>query len=145
MTEVLALVQEQMADIAAMQEKQAAVTGIGTAADGMVEVTVNAQGHLIKTDIDEAYLEEHQFEDLSHHITEAAQEAAADAARQVSELLVPISERRKRFPSLSDIVDGAPDLRDLVPSWGQPAAAPGPRHQHHDDGREDSAFPTVRR
>jgi DNA-binding YbaB/EbfC family protein len=146
MTEVLALVQEQMADIATMQKKQAAITATGTAADGMVEVTVNAQGHLVKTVIDEAYLDEHEFEDLSDHITEAAQEAAGDAARQVSELLVPISERRKRFPSLSDIVDGAPDLRDLVPSWRQPAAAPGPRHDHDDDdGREERAFPTVRR
>jgi DNA-binding protein YbaB len=144
MTEVLALVQEQMADIAAMQTKQAAITATGTAADGMVEVTVNAQGHLVKTVIDEAYLDEHEFEDLSDHITEAAQEAAGDAARQVSELLVPISERRKRFPSLSDIVDGAPDLRDLVPTRLQPVAAQGPRHDN-DDGMQDSAFPTVRR
>jgi DNA-binding protein YbaB len=146
MTEVLALVREQMADIAAMQRKQAEVTATAAVADGTVEVTVNAQGHLVKTVIDESYLDEHEFEELSDHITEAAQEAARDAVRQVTELLVPISERRKRFPSLSDFVDGAPDLRDLVPPWLQPVAAPGPRHDHDDDdGREESAFPTVRR
>jgi DNA-binding protein YbaB len=146
MTEVLALVQEQMADIAAMQKKQAEVTATATVADGMVEVTVNAQGHLVKTVIDESYLDEHEFEELPDHITEAAQQAAGDAVRQVTEMIVPLSERRKQLPSLSDIVDGAPDLRDLVPSWLQPVAAPGPRHEHDDDdGREDSAFPTVRR
>jgi DNA-binding protein YbaB len=147
MTEVLALVQEQMADIAAMQEKRAAVTVTATAADGMVEVTVNAQGHLIKTVIDEAYLDDHEFDELGDHITQAAQEAASGAARQITEMLVPISERRKQFPSLSDIVDGAPDLRELVPSWLQPVAAPGPRQEddHDDDGIQDSAFPTVRR
>lgn len=146
MTEVLALVQEQMAEIATTQQKQAAVTATAAAADGLVEVTVNAQGQVIKTVIDEAYLDEHEFEELSEHITQAAQEAARDAVRQVTEMLVPISERRKRLPSLSDIVDGAPDLRDLVPSWLQPVAAPGPRHDHDDDdGREESAFPTVRR
>ena len=146
MTEVLALVQEQMAEIATTQQKQAAVTATAAAADGLVEVTVNAQGQMIKTVIDEAYLDEHEFEELSEHITQAAQEAARDAVRQVTEMLVPISERRKRLPSLSDIVDGAPDLRDLVPSWLQPVAAPGPRHDHDDDdGREESAFPTVRR
>lgn len=146
MTEVLALVQEQMADIAAMQKKQAAVTATAAVAEGMVEVTVNAQGHLVKTAIDECYLDEHEFEELSDHITEAAQEAARDAVRQVAEMMVPISERRKQFPSLSDIVDGAPDLRDLVPSWLQPAAAAGLRHDHDDDdGMQDSAFPRVRR
>jgi DNA-binding protein YbaB len=146
MTEVLALVQEQMADIAAMQKKRATLIGTAAVAEGMVEVTVNAQGQLIKTVIDEAYLDDHEFEELSDHITEAAQEAARDAVRQVTELMVPISERRKEFPSLSEIVDGAPDLRDLVPSWLQPVAAPGPRHDHDgDDGREESAFPTVRR
>lgn len=145
MTEVLALVQEQMADIAAMQKKQAAVTATAAVADGMVEVTVNAQGHLVKTVIDESYLDEYEFEELSDHITEAAQEAARDAVRQVAEMMVPISERRKRFPSLSEFVEGAPDLRDLVPEWPQPAASMSRGKRHDDDGMQDSAFPTVRR
>jgi DNA-binding protein YbaB len=145
MTEVLALVQEQMADIAALQKKQAAVTAKAAVADGMVEVTVNANGHLVETDIDESYLDEHEFSELADHITEAAQAATRDAARQLTEMMVPISERRKRFPSLSEVVDGAPDLRDLVPPWLRPGAS-GPPHDHvDDDGREENTFPTVRR
>jgi DNA-binding protein YbaB len=146
MTEVLALVQEQMADIADLQRKQAAVTAKAAAADGLVQVTVNANGQLIETDIDESYLDEHEFSELADHITEAAQAATRDAARQLTEMMVPISERRKQFPSLSEVVDGAPDLRDLVPPWMQPAAASGPRHDHlDDDGKEENVFPTVRR
>src|SRR3954463_12839511 len=113
MTEVLALVQEQMADIAAMQQKQAEITAKAAVADGMVEVTVNARGHLIDTVIDESYLDEHEFSELAEHVTAAAQAAVQDAARRVTELMVPISERRKQFPSLSEFIDGAPDLRDL--------------------------------
>ncbi|HYZ67191.1 MAG TPA: YbaB/EbfC family nucleoid-associated protein [Mycobacterium sp.] len=146
MTEVLALVQEQLADIAAMQQRQAELTSSAAVADGMVEVTVNAAGHVIDTVIDESYLDEHEFEELPVHITQAAQAAARDVARRVNEMMVPINERRKRFPSLSEFVDGAPDLRDLAPPWPQPVAAPSARHDHDDDdGREESAFPTVRR
>jgi DNA-binding protein YbaB len=144
MTEVLALVQEQLADIAAVQKRQAELTATAAAADGLVEVTVNAAGHVINTEIDEAYLDEHDFDELSDHITEAAQAAARDAAQLATEMMGPINERRKRFPSLSDIVEGAPDLRDLAPAWLQPTVT---AHQDADDGdgQDDSTFPTVRR
>jgi DNA-binding protein YbaB len=146
MSEVLALVQEQMADIVAVQKKQAELTATGAAADGMVEVTVDARGQLVKTVIDESYLEEHEFEELGDHITEAAQAAARDASRRVAAMMVPISERRKAFPSLSEIVEGAPDLRDLTPAWLDPfAAARSQRSPDDDDGSDETPFPTVRR
>jgi DNA-binding protein YbaB len=147
MTEVLALVQEQLADIAAVQKRQAVLTASCAVADGMVEVTVNAAGHVVKTVIDESYLDEHEFDELSDHITEAARAAAQDVARRLTDMMVPISERRQRFPSLSDIVEGAPDLRDLMPAWPPPTAMARPQQQDTDDGdsREDSTFPTVRR
>jgi DNA-binding protein YbaB len=145
-TEMLALVQEQMADVAALQRKQAVLTASGTAADGMVEVTVNAGGQVTKTVIDESYLDEHEFEELAEHITHAAQAAAREAARRVSEMLVPISERRKAFPSLSDIVDGAPDLRNLTPAWLDPfAPAQSQQEPDNDDGSDETTFPRVRR
>jgi DNA-binding protein YbaB len=143
-TEVLALAQEQMAEIAAVQRKQAQLTATGVAADGLVEVTVNAHGQLVKTVIDESYLDDYEFEELADHITEAAHAAARDAGQRVAEMMVPISERRKRFPGLSEIVDGAPDLRDLAPSWLDPFAAPR-QNPNENDGRDDTTFPTVRR
>lgn len=146
MTEVLALVQEQLADIAAVQKQQAELTATVATADGMVEVMVNAAGHVIKTVIDGAYLGEYEFEELADHITEAAQAAARDVARRSTEMLVPINERRRRFPSLSDIVEDAPDLRELMPEWPPSMAAAQPHQHAADDGEgSDSTFPTVRR
>jgi DNA-binding protein YbaB len=146
MTEVLALAQEQLADIAAVQKKQAKLTASASAADGLVEVTVNNCGHVLKTVIDESYLDEYEFEELADHITEAAQTAARTAALRVSEMMGPIDERRKAFPSLSEIVEGAPDLRDLMPPGLDPFSMAGPRRDAgRDEGGEETAFPTVRR
>lgn len=146
MTEVLAQVQEQMADIAAMQRKQAELSVSATVADGLVEVTVNAHGHLTKTVVDEAYLDEFEFEELSDHITEAAQAAVRTATARVAEMMAPISERRQALPALSEIIDGAPDLRDLVAPALESLVATVPRADPDDnDGTDESAFPTVRR
>jgi DNA-binding protein YbaB len=143
MDEVMDLLQEQMADVAALQRKQAALTASAAVADGLVEVTVNAQGRLLKTAIDESYLDEHEFEELADHITEAARRAADNAARRVSEMIVPISERRKIFPTLSEIVEGAPDLRDLMTGTLNGVADVGPRHDP-DGGGGDGTFPVVK-
>ncbi|WP_099041615.1 YbaB/EbfC family nucleoid-associated protein [Mycobacterium neglectum] len=146
LTEVLALASEQMADIAAVQRKQAELTASGTVADGMVEVTVNAAGHLISTVIDESYLDEYDFEELSGHITEAAQTAARAAAARVADLMAPLTDRRTHFPSLADVIDGAPDIRDLLPRALEPFAENRPNKPRHDnDSAADTAFPTVRR
>lgn len=143
-TEAMALLQEQLADIAAMQRKQAELTGNGAAADGRVEVTVNAHGQLVKTVIDESYLDDFEFEELADHITLAARAATAEVARRVSALMVPINERRKRFPSLADFVEGAPDLRDLRPPGLDPVADAWPGADV-DGGGYDTLLPTVRR
>jgi DNA-binding protein YbaB len=146
MTEMLALVQEQLADVAAVQKKQAQLTASAAAADGLVEVTVNAHGHVVKTVIDESYLDEYEFEELADHVTEAAQAATREAGRRVSAMLAPIDERRKAFPSLSEIVEGAPDLRDLMPPGLDPFSVAGPRRDAgRDEGGEETVFPTVRR
>lgn len=147
LAEVLALAQEQMADLAAVQKKRAALTASATVADGTVEVTVNAQGIVTRTVIDETYLDEFEFADLGDYITTAAQTAARDVGKRSAELLVPMTERRKKFPALSDIVEGAPDFRewmpDLTPLRPESAAAAGPGD---DDGDDDTSYtPTVRR
>jgi DNA-binding protein YbaB len=146
MTDVLARAQEQMADLAAVQRKQAELTASSSAADGLVEVTVNAHGHLTKTVIDETYLDEFEFEELSGHITEAAQAAIRSAAAQIAEMMAPIRERRKSLPGLSEIIDGAPDLRDFMPPGFESSVAATQRTDRDgNDGPNESAFPTVRR
>jgi hypothetical protein len=107
---MLSDMRDQLADIAAMEKKQAELEVGGKAADGTVQVTVNARGQVVKTEIDKSYLDDHEFEELGGHITEAVQAAAAEAGRQVAEMLAPINERHNKLPSLSDIINSLPDL-----------------------------------
>lgn len=142
MTEVLALVGEQLADIAEVQKKQAVLTASAAAADGLVEVTVNAHGHVVKTAVDETYLDEYEFEELADHFTEAARAATREVGRRVSAMMAPISERRKALHSLSETVEGVPDLRELAPPGLDLFSVGGTRR---DAGGDDTGFPTVRR
>lgn len=146
MEDVLALVQEQMADLAALQQKQSALTAIGTAADRTVEVTVDARGVVTKTVIDASYLDEFEFAELGTHVTAAARAAAAEVGRRAAELIAPLNERRHMLPSLSDIVEGAPDIGalvdDMVATMGPAPARPA----QDDDGWEEppAGYPIVK-
>jgi DNA-binding protein YbaB len=142
LTEALALLQEHMSELAAVERKRAALSATAAVADGTVVVTVNAHGVVSNTAIDESYLDEHDLAELGAFVTAAAQDAARDVERQAAGLLAPLAERRARFPSLADIVEGAPDIRDLlahlhVADQGQPSAG-------DDDHPEEDAYPIVR-
>lgn len=132
----LALVQEQFAELSAVEEARAALSATATRADGTVTVTVDADGVVTRTAVDEAYLDDHELSDLGWHITAAAQDAARDVEWKVAELLAPLAQRREEMPSLSDIVDGAPDIRHLL--------SPVVPARHHHGEEEPDEYPTVR-
>lgn len=141
--DVLARVHEQMSDLAEVQKKQAAMTARATVADGTVEVTVDARGTVLKTVLDEGYLDDHEFAELGDHFTAAAQAAARDVQQRIAALMVPLSERRAALPSLSDILAGAPDLRSLFDDLENSRTQSAPADDG--DGWEDpTAYPTVR-
>jgi DNA-binding protein YbaB len=135
LTEALALLQEHMSELATVERRRAALSATATVADGTVVVTVDVHGVVSHTAIDESYLDEHDLADLGDFVTAAAQHAARDVQRHAAGLLAPLAERRARFPSLADIVDGAPDIRDLVSHIG--AADPVGQEEADD-------YPTVR-
>jgi DNA-binding protein YbaB len=139
--DALALLREHMAELAILEQKRAALSATATVADGAVAVTVNARGVVSNTAIDESYFEDHDLADLGDDVTAAAQQAAGVVEMRSAELLAPLAQRRARFPSLSDVVDGAPDIRALL------------AHVHPDDKarptadereQEASPYPTVR-
>ena len=151
--DVLARLQKQLEDLAAMQKKQAALKFTAQAADGTVAVTVDARGQVVKTVIEKSFLDDHDWEELGGYITEAAQAAAQDVAQQVAEMLAPINERYRKFPTFSDIVEGLPDPSDVMPP-GLDAFAPAAQRQdpsvsspggRFDHGDGDNEFPTVKR
>ncbi|MBA0047870.1 YbaB/EbfC family nucleoid-associated protein [Mycobacteroides sp. LB1] len=112
-TEIMAVAQEQLADIAVVQRQQAALTATAAVADGMVQVSVNARGVVVETKIDPEYLDEYDFEELGQDITYAAQLAAQDVNRRAAALMEPLLDRRAELPPLSEILHGAPDLHDF--------------------------------
>ena len=151
---VLVGLREQLGDMAAVQKQLAALEVGGEGAEGSIAVTVNARGQLIKTVIDQSFLDEHDFDELGDCVTKAAQAAAEEAGRRVAELLAPINDRHTKLPSFSDIVADLPDPRDLMPSGldvlgGSPqrpnassVSSPGDIDGDSEGGAE---FPTVRR
>lgn len=142
LTDALALLQEHMSELAAVEKKRAALSATATVAEGTVVVTVNAHGVVSDAAIDESYLDEHDLAELGDYVATAAQDAALDVERQAARLIAPLAERRAQFPSLADVVDGAPDIRDLLSHLRdadqvQSSAA-------DDDHREEAAYPVVR-
>lgn len=132
--DALALIQEQFADLAVVEEQRAALSSAATRADGTVTVTVDCDGVVIHTAVNETYFDDHDLADLGRHITDAAQDAARDIEQKLAELLAPLAQRREQMPSLSDIVEGAPDIRDLLSTRVAASQA--------EDESDD--FPTVR-
>jgi DNA-binding protein YbaB len=144
--DAMALVQDQIRDIAVIKEKQAAITAKGTAADGLVEVTVDAQRMVTKTEIDESYLSDFELAELGGHITTAAQQAAGEVDRQMAALFAPMTERRQQMPSLSGLGIEVPDLQDLISQMTSVISNAGDQGRSADGGMpEDPHFPTVRR
>lgn len=142
LTDALALLQEHIAELAIVEKKRAALSATATVADGTVVVTVNAHGVVSDAAIDESYLDEHDLVELGGFVATAAQDAARAVERQAAQLLAPLAERRAQFPSLADIVDGAPDIRDLLAHLH--VADQGQSSARDDDHPEEDAYPVVR-
>lgn len=146
MADALAMAQEQIRDLVAVQQKRAKLTVTATVADGTVEVTVNSAGMVLQTVIDETYLDDHDFAELGDYVTQAAQSAIQQIGRKSAELLAPLTERRNAMPALSDIVPGAPDLRDLMPDLTVPhvSSTVSAPDAGGDDWPDRAAYPNVR-
>jgi DNA-binding protein YbaB len=112
--DLLAQARQQMSSLARMQAAAAALTATATAAEGTVEVTVDAGGVVTRTSIDESYCRDFLFADLGAYVTEAARRAAGDVTGRAARLRGSMAEQRRQLPALSDVVDGAPDLRALI-------------------------------
>ncbi|MDF3284270.1 MULTISPECIES: YbaB/EbfC family nucleoid-associated protein [unclassified Gordonia (in: high G+C Gram-positive bacteria)] len=122
--ELMASAQEQLTAIREVQRRRAQLMAHATVADRTVTVHVNAQGVVIKTEIDPDFLDDHDLEDLSGFVTQAAQQAAAKVAREGEALMESVRRAGAALPSLSEVIDGAPDLRDFAITPEQISTAP---------------------
>ena len=142
--QVLALVQEQMRDLSQIQQQRSTMTASATAADGTVEVTVNAQRTVIKTVVDESYLDEHDITELGGHITNAAQSAVRQVDKRSEALLAPMNTRRKAVSEISGNVIGLPGFREALAEVTAMGDSPQDQPKVNDNDGDDSSFPTIR-
>jgi len=146
--EVMALAQDQMRELAAAQQQRMELSGKGTAADGLVEVTVDAQRMVTSTVIGESYLQEFELADLGGHVTTAAQAAVQEVERRGTALFAPLAKRRQEFSAMSGSLVDALEFGELL-SMINPTPSAAPAAQHDGDGddgwSEDPRFPTVKR
>jgi DNA-binding protein YbaB len=148
LSHVLALAQEQMQELTAIEQKRSAIVASATAADGMVEVTVDAQRLITSTVIDESYLNDFEFADLGGYVTTAARKAGEEVERRSAALLAPMTRRRAELTSQSGSGVDMPDFQELLS--GLRSAVPTDVSPHAGDGEgtdweEGPSYPIVRK
>jgi DNA-binding protein YbaB len=148
LSNVLALAELQMQELAVIEQKRSAIVATATAADGMVEVTVNAQRLVTSTVIDESYLNDFEFADLGGYVTTAAQKAGEEVERRSAALLAPMTQRRAEITSQSGSRVGMPDFQKLLS--GLRSAVPADVSSQAGDGagadwEEGPSYPIVRK
>ena len=96
------------------QEQRAHLIVEAHSARRRVTVQVNADGALVdlrfSRDIDDL-----SYPEIAKAVLTAAKEAAAKAAGQAQELIAPVRERPAGMPTIAELIDRIPELRDQLP------------------------------
>ncbi|RDI43611.1 YbaB/EbfC family nucleoid-associated protein [Nocardia mexicana] len=120
LADLLETVNDQIRSLEEAHRQRAQLTATASVYEGRVRVTVNADSVVVQTrfadDIDDL-----TFSEIAEGVTAAAQAAAAEVTRRAEKLIEPMRRARSRLPTLSDLVEGLPDLQTKVP---EPVRAP---------------------
>lgn len=109
---VRAVLEKQQAWMGEIRDRLAQLRIQATSSDGLVEVTVDADGTVIRTRVTAKAMRSTP-DKVEAAFTEAAR-AAARAAREHSESLVaPLAAEADTAPDLSDLVPGMPGVREM--------------------------------
>jgi len=111
---MLGTFEQQRRDLADIQEELTAAQFEAWSEDQLVRVLVNAAGVPLEVHLDPAAFKRSTPTKLGTSITEAAQAAARKAADRSQHAVAPIEELAGSFPDLSDLIPGAPSIKDLV-------------------------------
>ncbi len=115
MMTVLEGLDEQLRGIAEIQLRRSRLTAAARTCEQRIEVTVNADGLLIETKFADD-ISDLTYDEIAAGMTAAVQQAAAEALRLGAELMQPLRERKTQLPKLSEIIEGAPDLGEMMPT-----------------------------
>ncbi|MFC8042051.1 YbaB/EbfC family nucleoid-associated protein [Nocardia sp. NPDC057353] len=134
---LLADLRGRMTALALAQQRRAQLTATATARGKRISVTVNADGVPIELKFSPS-IDELRYEEIAKAVIAAAQEAAADVARQTKELVAPLLDERARLPRISELVEGMPDFASEVPPL-PPAPITPPNSAERVDAAERAA------
>ncbi|MFF0452309.1 YbaB/EbfC family nucleoid-associated protein [Nocardia africana] len=115
MMTVLEGLDEQLRGIAEIQLRRSRLTATASACEQRIQVTVNADGLLIDTKFADD-IADLTYDEIAAGMTAAVQQAAAEVLRLGAELMRPLRERKAQLPKLSEFVEGAPDLGQMMPT-----------------------------
>ncbi|MBO0852463.1 MAG: YbaB/EbfC family DNA-binding protein [Nocardia sp.] len=135
MATVLEGLDEQMRGLAKIQLERSRLTATASVCEQRITVTVNADGLLIDTDFADD-IAELTYDEIAAGMTEAVQKASAEVLRRGLELMEPLRERKAQLPKLSEIIEGAPDLGEMMPT----APPPPVRLQDYQDDASGGRF-----
>lgn len=124
---------EQTAALAAAQGAVASLNAEGESPDGLVRVTVDASGTVVSTRLDPAAFSRSTPERLAESFATAARAASHEARSRATELMAPVAAMAADFPDLTDLVVGAPSIRNLVPTVATEFAPGGARSSDVDE------------
>lgn len=113
MVQLLDEMRGQMREVARIQQARAEIIGRATVRK-RVTVTTDANGVVLEVRFGSG-IADLSYAEIADAVVRASGTAAADAARQVRELMAPLQQRRTGMPALSDLVQGAPDIRSALP------------------------------
>jgi hypothetical protein len=124
LADLLDTVQDQIRSLATAHQQRALLTATATACEKRIHVTVNADGVLIETRFADD-IADLTYDEIAQAMTEAVRAAAAQVKTKGEQLFEPLQQARTRLPSLSEMVPGVPDLREILPTPEQaPTCAP---------------------
>lgn len=115
MMTVLEGLDEQLRGIAEIQLRRSRLTATANTCEQRIQVTVNADGLLIDTKFADD-IADLTYDEIAAGMTAAVQQAAAEVLRLGAELMQPLRERKLQLPKLSEFVEGAPDLGQMMPT-----------------------------
>ncbi|WP_228002519.1 YbaB/EbfC family nucleoid-associated protein [Nocardia australiensis] len=113
---MLSAFEQQRSGLADAQARIAAVTGEAWSEDNLVRVVCNVAGIPLEVHVEAAAFKRSTPEKLGRSIAEAAQAAAQAAAEKSQSVFGPIGDIANDMPDLSDLIPGAPSIKDLVAS-----------------------------
>ncbi len=125
--------QQQTAQLREAQQAASALTAELSSPDGLVKITIDAQGTLADLKLAPTTFDRTRPEALARTISDLVRRGMLEVKQQQAELFRPLTAD---LPDLSEFIEGAPSLAGLMPDIPdflepepEPAPAPDPESQ----------------